>query len=335
MWRSFLLAIIPLALLWVWFFVADPMLILKPITKDIHITMTPHKGVESVLNFESQQPAEQFDSFIFGSSLTISTPAAEWVKYLPEGSRPYHFDASEMSLRQMCEYLEYLVTKADVRNLYIVLNPDLLKYDLHNFETAPQATGDMKYFRQLILKSWRKSVSPTFVLGFNAARRAARWDWILKYTNTEDLYVTENVEIQHPDPDLLEGVFTLKDMPFEEYKQRYRPVECEPVLEGSQREYLERFARLLAREGTDYRIAVVSAPRTMPLDGTVLMNPADSAVLREIFGDKFVSAQWPTLPWAYEQDATFDGYHFTAGSAVKLLKYVYNDSTRNAHPGRL
>ncbi|MDE7467134.1 MAG: hypothetical protein K2M61_02120, partial [Muribaculaceae bacterium] len=60
MWRSFLLAIIPLALLWVWFFVADPMLILKPITKDIHITMTPHRGVESVLNFESQQPAEQF-----------------------------------------------------------------------------------------------------------------------------------------------------------------------------------------------------------------------------------------------------------------------------------
>ncbi|MDE6317121.1 MAG: hypothetical protein K2L73_01830 [Muribaculaceae bacterium] len=304
-------------------------------TSDQNIIALANKGTTSILNFENQQPHKHFDSFIFGSSLTISTPCDEWLKYLPEGSRPFHFDASAMNIEQMCQYMEYLTAHADVRNAYIITDPHLLNTDPPTCPSSPLVAYQKDLINVKYLNGFRYWLSFNGSIGLNAAIHTGNLSWVLDYTNIYHYRVADNQEFYLRRPEFFNWLDSLSHISIEERMVMNPPRIMKPFLHGKKLDLLKRFADILSREGTDYRLVLISTAKTDGIHRPLHLAPADSVVMREIFGDRFISAQWLSLPWSFDTVSTFDNFHFTDDVAVRLLDYVYGDSVRNTQPAAL
>ncbi|MDE6301020.1 MAG: hypothetical protein K2M19_04835 [Muribaculaceae bacterium] len=338
-----LLTLVPLAVLWAVFYATDPLHIIRPVDKEIEYPYFGNKGTVTVRNFERLMPEKCFDSFIFGSSLTISTDLSAWNSYLPESSVPYHFDASAMSIKQMREYMEYLAARAPLRNVYIIIDLDVIGitkgYQRSLFYTSPVVKNDLLYNFNTYFSVWQRAISASFLLNnvpiaiFRNRMDPAN---INPCASTDiRLYLPDtNTEINVNHTPEYEDIATRWCGSAKDSLKMYPPYYAESSINDDKKGDLRRIAEILDSAGCNYRFALITSPKREK-DRPPLLNPADSAAMREIFGDHFVSAQWATLEWSFKPHATYDGYHFTSPEALRLLEFVYNDSLRQSHPGRL
>lgn len=342
---SALTALLPLLAMIGVFYVSDPFNLFKAMDKPASFPIIGNKGFLTVNNFEHHLPLNHYNSFIFGSSLNISTPVEEWVKYLPEGAVPFHFDSSAMSVKQMREYLEYLASKTEIRNMYIILCRDQLDCEFDSmdptdaaFLTSPKLYHDPLYAFRVYKLFWQ------FWLSNENIERLARVQLLRrgKLTFEKDSLST-NVDLYDPVTNTeyityqrFDRIVRDADRPYPlaDSLQVHPPVYAQPFIDCERYDDLSRFAAILDSLGTDYRIVMTSAA-THSGQNIELTNPADSIKLRNIFGDRFISAQWPTMIWTYNPKTRYDKYHFSTPQARKLMEFVYNDSLRAAHPGHL
>ena len=64
---------------------------------------------------------EKFDSFIFGSSLSLSFTLENWGEYLPGGSKPFHFDGAGEGLYGIYQKIRFIDSKGDAINNAIII----------------------------------------------------------------------------------------------------------------------------------------------------------------------------------------------------------------------
>ena len=133
--RSAIVFLTPCVLLFIIYVWHDPFKVLRNYEEYFpEGTVLPNinKGMLSVRDFNRYYPAERFNSFILGSSMSIPYKIDEWKKYLDEDARAFHFDSSGESLRSMRLKIEYLLRSGvSLDNVLIVFPPNIFEYRDH------------------------------------------------------------------------------------------------------------------------------------------------------------------------------------------------------------
>lgn len=352
--RTAILAFLPLFVVWGAFVAFDPVHVFRTVSPEEKYPYFANKGIVSTLSFNKYNPESQFDAIVFGSSLNICVPLDEWCSYLPDSVTPFHFDSSAMTSIQMADFMQYIVDRTELRHALIITMPYLLSYDLDSqqnitYFTPPQIAGCIYNYIEDYLNLWREWIKPSTLLTTSALSvlNPNAGDNILSNTFTGDSYFNfvihylsvrqydattgnQNITLQRPEQC---GDLKLPRISLADSLQQRPPFNVNFRLNDEQEAALRRLARMLDEVGTDYKLVVISCGQ--PLENNQLLADSDSVLLREIFGERFISAQWPTLEWLNNPDAMYDHIHFTTSECRRLLRYVYNDSVRNSHPGRL
>ena len=93
--------------------------------KDSFVTL--NRENVSVEFFKKNYDKERYDSFIFGNSRSQAYHCHNWLPYLSNGSKPYHFDANGEGVIGIRNKLKFLnAQEAKINNVLIVLDEDIL-----------------------------------------------------------------------------------------------------------------------------------------------------------------------------------------------------------------
>lgn len=135
----FLIFISPIIILLLPYFCTDPFKVLR--NYDLY---TPENGTPMYINlnrtmvstemFIKNHPIYNYNSFIFGSSRSMVYRVNDWSKYLPENAICFHFDGYGESLYLVHKKIVYLKDKAQISNVLLPLDYDLL-YQIKPFYT--------------------------------------------------------------------------------------------------------------------------------------------------------------------------------------------------------
>ena len=335
---TLLLWAVPTAVLVAVYLVANPMMILRVKPQELHDRHQPNKGVLTVNNFLINNPTAHFDSFILGSSLSINYHAADWAHYLPEGSRPYHFDMSMMTFEQIDRSLLWLSRHAPVRNVLIVCSPLTLTFDsLENIDgvalpTPPalepsalkRAKTHWKFFAEWYsmdnLAGWVYANIPGTdhkdLLGNQFALLPAdyRADINEECVPARDVVLDSlaaDYERQHPEYAQTPAAYELADSV------------RRTVLSPRRIAVLRHIAHTLDSLGTDYRL-VLAADKNR-----VRVAAADTVTLRRVFGANFVNLADSLTEITRNPYNYYDENHYRPRAARVILSKIYANKITN------
>lgn len=333
MLKAWLMTLPVLVPVLVFYWLADPFKVLRHDRQfydpSSNMNVGLNKGMVTVTNYERQlQKGNQYNAFIFGSSITCYYNADEWASYLKGDSiSPYHFDSSSESIQQMAEKVKYLQrTGAPIKHALIVLDPLIMGRETDDSPMSispPQLSANplhwLKYHYTFLrastnadfLKSWvpaQLSGTPYF-LGRNPVfevqpiaydeklnqESLPAWDeWIAK--NPDEFYA------QHP---LIASptATTVSQM----------------VITPEKAAGLREIADIFREQATDYQIIIGPNRRK------VVLNPVDKKTLDAIFGSERVHDFSRALFNDLENDSLlYDNTHYRPEYASKLMRLVYS-----------
>ncbi len=244
--------------------------------------------------YQRNVPTVRYDSFIFGSSRSLAFRVENWAKYLPEGSRGFHFDASGEGVYGIYNKMRYIEeTGGTLRNALIVLDRDKMSTTRdrkgHLYVSPPELSKGSR------ISYCREFVKPLFDFRFVAGYldyslfrkyRGYMASFFLKAScehvsnnRTGDLYYGYDRMIEDNAADYYEtlvksGVFFDRDA-----ARRGAPRPLPPG--DAEIGYLRRIREILARHGTSYRVVVSPCYDQIPLD------EGRRTLLAELFGENF------------------------------------------------
>jgi len=128
-----------------------------------------NRGMICTKTYTHYREQEQFNSFILGSSRTLSYKCKNWKKYLDKDAVPFHFDASGEGIWGIMTKMEYITRLGDrIDNALIVLDRDALQNNKnsegHLYKSPPEVSGEspIPYYYEYV----KSSVNPKFILAF-------------------------------------------------------------------------------------------------------------------------------------------------------------------------
>ena len=117
--------------------------------------------------FNHYRVKEKFNSFIFGSSRSQAYKCKDWICYLDQNAKTFHFDASNEGVWGISKKIEYIDKIGDtIKNALIVVDRTLLQNtqarDGHLFVSMPCVSGLSKfeYYYTFI----EASLNPKFII---------------------------------------------------------------------------------------------------------------------------------------------------------------------------
>lgn len=128
-----LLAFLPVALLLALYLIVDPFRVVHPydgiaIPAGDTLDRIPNKRFVALEGFEVYHPQEQYDSFIFGSSISNMFQAATWKRHLPADASIYHFTESAQTLTGIRDELRWLVSHGvKVRHALLIMEDEMFQ----------------------------------------------------------------------------------------------------------------------------------------------------------------------------------------------------------------
>ena len=285
-------------------------------------------------NFLLHNPAEGYDSFILGNSRSIYYPIAAWQRHLPEGSRCYHYDAANESLKGLWQKLQFIAShgrkEGALRNVLMVVDAGLLEKvecdHWHLCETPPALTG----YRNLVPFHWynlKTFITPTFLLAYvdYSLFHRLRPYMLRKSLMTEDMFVYDarcnECDFVPLEQEIAEGTYYT-----EQRKRVFEGVQfpdsVSPVVIGArQYELLDSIRAILARHGTSTQIVV------SPLYNQIRLNPADLRCLEQLFGADHVTDFSGPNAWNSDFHNYYEASHYRPSVAIAVLDSVYRKNS--------
>lgn len=330
------IASIPLILLAAAYIILDPFKVVK--TWYPYFDDTPwenrlgwNKNWVSVTAYEQGLEANRYDSFIFGSSISIAYRIEDWKKHLPDDAVPFHFDASDETVYGILKKIQYLDNRNDtIRHALIIFEPrtfrtrhrdDFLHY------MPPQISGwynyfpfHYSYFKDFLKLDFLKSYIPFLITGNPAnyseedifARQAFTYD---KNTNEEQMDMMEAIIASNPD-----SFYTREDMT---RITGMEPHYCEPLINDSIASCLKEIAVILNRHHCNYHI--IFGPNRLK----EIMPPADYAILNRTFSPERVYRYTSLDTVADDRRFYYDNGHYRVAVCDEILDSVYNRPSSN------
>ena len=326
-----LLALLPVFLLVAFYLIRDPFHVVKPYQGKIYedgdtVSLTVNWGHVSVESFKYFDPQGHFDSFIFGSSLSGYYLINDWRKHLPDGARPFHFNASRETLFGILNKLRYLQSQGvTINNALIVMEDEMLtRRPLDEdviFVQHPETTTDVSWwkFHQLYFNAYRHPELVAYLLcpgpmtrtvldkGFATTDITVRDESI-----NEGRYVLADSLIAH-DP---EKFFTPEHIA--RYSLPLKEMPCQPKITPFVEQMLNDIALIFKKMGTDYHIIIPPHYGYEAIDGTDLYK------MELAFGQQRVHDFSHDAEMGTDLHYYYDDGHLVSQQCARLMDSAYH-----------
>ena len=326
--RIALLLLIPLLLLAVVYFVTDPYKTLKPFSLT-YFDDTNRDYLSSEL-FVLNYPEHQYDSYVFSSSRGGGINTYQWLKYLPEGSSQFLFQAWGETITGIDQKITY------IDEHHYPLDNALILVDIPLTFSEPQLPH-----HAMSIKDPRFSHQPRWlfqtILFYDFIQKPSEWvRAIRKWRRPAPSRVTfdpisndwerANKELDldvSPEKDNMWGMSRKARAVFiKDYIDNpYVTIpEGESVIDDPLIEIMNHIKKVFDQKGTDYRIIITPAyGYKYPA-----ITDDDLHILQTVFGEEFV------YDYSRRQDITLDYHnfsdpnHFGLNIGWQMLEEIYN-----------
>lgn len=285
--------------------------------------------VETYLNNRAR--GMEYDSFIFGSSISVNYLADDWRRYLPAGASPFHFDGSSDRLDIIADKFEWLAERDTIAHALIILDPMwLYKSDERSImmATYPALVHNrnwLQYHYTFVNTFCDINLLMSYIPYCLTGRKVM---YSPRFDDTGTVFETQNFADYRSDiNEEYSPRLHSHSLDTPEFIHRFgtsvtlveTPVQQPPQLTGKTLDYLHRIARVVRRQHTDLMVIVGPNMQARTL------NPADADTLRAIFGPRNVADLSATmLPEALSADSLyFDPIHYRPALARRYMQAAY------------
>lgn len=334
MLRALAVWAVPTAIIVGVYIAADPFGVVRLREERAEGGFMPNKAVATTNNFRIFQPEKQFDSFIIGPSLSVYYPIADWKRHLPADARPYHFDFSAMTIRQMSEAVDYLAANSKLRNALFITEPYALAFDNEEdtpFRTPPVMTESAwkrlatqyAFFSHWYALSNLNGFISEKLLGYSESKGKNTYPIDPSITH----YIPEINEESNPhreaELDRLAREFEAEN---HDWKSRKAPVEARAMptfISGTANEdYLRHMASTLKAAQTDYYFVVGANKRNLRLSA------ADKKIMKDIFGERYIDLTDDMEYILCNPYLFYDDIHYRPVVAREVMDRIYSEPDR-------
>lgn len=281
-------------------------------------------GYVSLANFDNHYAQCHWDSYIFGNSRSRNWRVEDWLRYLAPESKVYHMDAHSETLLGLTRKVRYLDEKnVEIKHALIIFDRSILgqitSSDEHVFMIAPQLCG----------------FSGALAFQYEHFRTFARYKFLKNYFATKanvqptphDLVSGEYCEYDYTSneirqtaiDELIEHGGYYDDWLYDnQFRDRQHPETTSPkCIRTAQQEMLTEILQIFVKQHTDYRIVISPLYDQMPL------NPADLAILYEIFGENRVFDYSGVNQVTSDYHNYYENAHYRPSVAAQILNDIY------------
>ena len=287
--KFYLLALIPFLLLLIGYFILDPFKTVKSYEDYSFSHVIPNRDYVSTEMFLKNYKAQQYNSFIFGSSRTIGFNISSWSKYLSKKDKAYMFDASSESIYGIYNKLK-LIDKLNVKidNAIILLDRDCtFEYDTnpdsHLFVKHPSVSGESKFLFQC--KFIKAYFDPTFLYCYYSYLYSKKYQsymgGYIEFRNIRIDKITNEIKIldQEKELSLNSTLYYAKreDVFYTRLGEKYENIE---KLNSKNKFMLNEILRIFKKHKTKYKMIIT------PIYDQVKFSKNDIKSMKMIFGNK-------------------------------------------------
>ena len=326
-----LVALLPVLLLVIFYLVRDPFHVVKPYTGQIYapgdsITLTTNWGHVTIESYEYFNPEGQFDSFIFGSSLSGYYRIQDWQRHLPDDARPFHFNASRETLYGILNKLYYLAhRKVDIKHSLVVMEDEMLmRKPLDNdvlFVQHPETASEVSWwkFHQLFFNAYRRPELVAYLLCPGPMTQRvlddgfASTDVPNRIESINEGYYAWADSVIAVDPDRF---FTPEHIAM--YQRPLKQLPCPDKITQPVESLLRQIADAFTSLGTDFQIIIP------PHYGYEAISSNDLYMLECIFGPERVHDYSHDPELGGNIRYYYDDGHLIAAECARLMDSAYN-----------
>ncbi len=309
----------------------DPFMVIKHYDDYDHpVVMIQSEGPIGWYKYKNYRDTMHYDSFIMGSSCTMSFQSSEWKKYI-KGS-PFRLFSNSEGLGDMQLKLEALDRQPNqpIKNLLIITEPVMLNLTVEQRGVMhimpPEVSGrSVAYYQTTFLQGFfREDFFGAYMTYLFKNKYDSSMNHIInnvgqsrtRYTNDEILHVENKLD------SLGKKFYETPD--WHKLRANLKPAYVrEPILKAPQKECLLQIQRICKKHKTNVKLAIG------PELKRGYLNPADVKLLKQIFGANNVvnyndAAHSEFAHYSY----FYDPAHYNTQVGSKILYDLYrNDKT--------
>jgi hypothetical protein len=330
---------LPLAAVLAFYAVSDPFKVLRRYHWGNYYDDQPYELNREYVSTEmllANQPRQQFDSYIFGSSRSFPYHCGEWEKYL-NGGRAFHYPAASETIFGVLHKLLFLERHhMPVRHALIIIDHTALATVTdrpdHLHRCHPEVSGE----------GWIRFESASLEAFFVSRFWLKYADYRISHQIRP--YMKGMFEIRpgmvRIDPLTNDYSFVAEEEalatdPARFYQQRspqFLPRSCqgvcyrEPVVGEAQRQMLLAIRQTLDRLGSHFQVVVT------PFYDQLDLHPKDQRILQEVFGTQRVHDFMGKNRFTETMTNYYDATHYRPTVANAIMAQVYAPAPEGMRP---
>lgn len=328
--KKLALLCIPFLLFVGWYIYLDPFQIIWHydnyfVQKSTRLSL--NNGFVSLSNLDNHYGEFHWDSYIFGNSRSRYWNIDDWEKFLPKGSRGYHFEASGESLFGIEKKVQYLDNNnIYIKNAIIVMDASVLgqlesSKTVHVMMIPPKLVNYSNWFEfhQTNFGVFCNFEFIKICLMFRQGKEVTSQEDYINGELFDYDYRCNQIKLGPTERQIAAGKYytdELKRVQFtnNEYPDSVSP----PIIESRRKEMLEEIKRIFHKQNTDYRIVI------SPLWDKIKLNPKDVVCLKEIFGKDKVFDYSGVNSYTSNFHNYYEHSHYRSKVAMDIMKKMYN-----------
>ncbi len=316
---------IPLLLLTAGYWYYDPYKVLRPYSNYSQLYVSTNRDYVSTEMFLKNNPQQQYNAFIFGSSRALSFSPSAWKKYLPQNAHPYTFDASGESVYGIYTKLKYLDSMhTAIQDALLVICRDVTfanssNHDGHLFIKHPITSGESRLSFQYCF--FRSYLSARFIIPFYDYTFSRTYKPYMKgYIENRNIItepVTNVVFISEREKEIQEdpaGYYTARKDIF--YQRNGQRTDAVTRIGPEHFLMLREIKRILEKNHTNYKIII------SPLYEQIKLSTPDYTTLQTLFGERLYDFSGSNA-FTNSINNYYEPSHFRPNVADSILSILY------------
>lgn len=323
---SFLIfGFIPLIILTLGYFYYDPFKVLKVYSDYSFPHVVSNKDYISTEMFLKNNPKQQYNSFIFGSSRTVAFTPSSWSHFLPKGAKPFVFDAAKESIYGIYTKLKFMESSnIKIDNALLLFCRDVSFDNDHNSEghlfiKHPKTSGESPTAFQF--EFYKAYLNPKFLFCFYDYTFTKNYKSYMKgyieyrkislnaLTNETHIIDQEQEITQNP-----EAYYTTRARVF--YERTGEKTDSIQRINKKERFMLREIKRILEQNKTNYKVIL------SPLYEQIKFNPTDFQELHTLFNGRLYDFSGQNT-FTNSKTNYYESSHYRPKIGDQILKIIY------------
>ena len=326
--RLAIFLLVPVLLLAAVYFVTDPYKTLRPFSLTYFDTVN-RDYLSSELYVHNSEERE-YDSFIFGSSRGCGINTYHWLKYLPEGSKQFLFQAWSETITGIDQKISYIDEhQGNLKNAIVLIDiPGT--FSRHQLSTRALSIKDPRFSHQ------PRGIHQA-ILFFDFLQKPSQWiravkEWMNPHQasigfdveSNDWLKSNRNLDLSAPPrKDSLGNLNSIAKAVFlRDYVDNPDAVvpAGRPLIDDSMRKVLDHIHEVFVRQNTDYKIVITPGYcfKYPPISSE------DLAILQSVFGEENVYDFSGRLDITSDYNGFSDANHFGLNIGWRMIEEIYN-----------